>query len=189
MGVCRRLGRLRPFPPFGARRVARVVSRKKGQLAIVADAIRPGELASLGVCRIVVIRRDWPRPIVPQTGVPSLTRILSSRSLVVLRSQSLRLTQRRPTVGRNKVAASDPEGLQALLAALGGLTDYGTVTVRGNGQITMPKSTRVALRLNEQGHWRVLGLPELGVALLVGEPDAPHEVLASLIRRGTAGVT
>ncbi len=81
------------------------------------------------------------------------------------------------------MSISDPKGLAPLLEALDELVDYGTVTVRGNGQITMPKATRTALRMNEEGHWRVFGVPGLGVAIVVGEPDVPKDALASLIRK------
>jgi hypothetical protein len=80
------------------------------------------------------------------------------------------------------VSDSPDEGLDDLLEALTGMADYGSVTVRGNGQITVPKPARKALNLRDSSQWRVFGLPHLGVAILIGEPDTPQEVFASLIR-------
>lgn len=79
-----------------------------------------------------------------------------------------------------------PEGAASFLAGLSSLRDYGTVSVRGNGQITLPKSARDELRLAASDMWRVFGLPQLGVAVIVNEPFAPREALELLIRGGAS---
>jgi hypothetical protein len=81
----------------------------------------------------------------------------------------------------------DRPALATFLDALDELEDFGTVNVRGNGQITMPKPVREALRLNEEGHWHLFGLPSLGVAIVVATPGNPKQAIENLMRSSLSG--
>lgn len=85
------------------------------------------------------------------------------------------------------MSSGDQSALGAFLGALDELEDFGTVNVRGNGQITMPKSVRQALRLNEEGHWHLFGLPSLGVAMVVATPGNPRRAMENLIPASISG--
>ncbi len=62
------------------------------------------------------------------------------------------------------------------------LTDYGTVSVNSGGGMTVPAAARKALALETPAHWRLLGSPELGLALIVGPRRSAADTLQFLLK-------
>jgi hypothetical protein len=62
------------------------------------------------------------------------------------------------------------------------LTDYGTVSVNPGGGMTVPAAARKALALKTPAHWRLLGSPELGLALIVGPRRSAADTLEFLLK-------
>lgn len=76
-----------------------------------------------------------------------------------------------------------------LMAALGDLKDYGTGWANKSGAVTIPAPARADLGLPVLSHWRVMGSPALGIAVLVGPRRSAPETLEFLLtaeRDGTA---
>jgi hypothetical protein len=71
--------------------------------------------------------------------------------------------------------------IAAITATLSDLTDYGTASANKGGGLTMPAHARKELGLETPGHWRVLGSPELGIALVLGATRSPRETLEFLL--------
>jgi hypothetical protein len=89
--------------------------------------------------------------------------------------------QELPYEGRRTESTDRAKAIATLAAALPDLTDYGTVRVNDGGGLTLPAPVRRELGFHTPGHWRVLGSPELGVALLVGVNRSPAETMAFLL--------
>ena len=69
--------------------------------------------------------------------------------------------------GQKRKQAGDP-AVERLLAALPDLEDYGTAWANKAAGVTLPKPARDTLDLPIETHWRVMGSPGLGIAILVG---------------------
>jgi hypothetical protein len=85
---------------------------------------------------------------------------------------------RKRSDGLNAASSSD---VQALVAALGDLKDYGTGWATKSGSVTIPSQARTELSLPALSHWHVMGSPRLGVALLVGPRRKPLDTLEFLL--------
>jgi hypothetical protein len=55
---------------------------------------------------------------------------------------------------------------------------YGSVKVRTNDQIVLPKEARDELRLEGAAHYNLYGSPRLGIALLIGEPQPADDFVS-----------
>lgn len=69
----------------------------------------------------------------------------------------------------------------SLLEALGDVEDYGTAWATKAGAVTIPAPARSVLGLPELSHWRVMGSPELSVAILIGPRRSAAETLSFLL--------
>lgn len=71
-----------------------------------------------------------------------------------------------------------------LAEALHDLKDFGTAWASSAGGVTLPAGARKDLKLEPSAHWRVLGSPALGVAILIGARRNPTETLEFLLAAG-----